>query len=164
MGTATEIYPSRSGEAKRTQPQSTQFADALRKNLAILGEHYRQPITKLSVIAYAEDLRGLTPAELDAACVRARQTSEFMPVSAAILKAHREIQESRRGEFLGVPLIEYPPITQEERNEALAFSEELKKKLGAAPTKPEKRSVPVRPSLHSLEEQKRILREKGFLR
>lgn len=134
----------------------------MRNNLAILGEHYHQPISKLSIVAYAEDLRGLTPDQLDAAFVRARQTSIFMPVSATILKAHRELQESR-AEFLGVPLLEYPSITQAERDEALKFSEELKRKLGMPPAKPVRKPIHTPPSLLSLDQQKKVLREKGYL-
>ena len=163
MVTKIDTCPSMKGEGGKTQPHKKEFLDLLRKHLAIFGEHYRQRISELSLIAYAEDLSGLTPQELDAACRHARRTSEFMPVSAAILKAHEEIRESHREGYLGVPLLEYSPVTQEERDEALKFSEELKKKLGAPEAKPEKKPIPVRPSLLSLEEQIRILKSKGFL-
>jgi hypothetical protein len=99
--------------------------------------------------------------------MHARKTSEYMPVSAAILKAHQELQSTDRGEYLGPPLLEYPPITDEERAEGLKFSEALKKKLGipAKPAKPvEPKKLTVVPSLRSLEEQKAELRRRGFLK
>ena len=60
-------------EARKTQTQSKACLDVLRKHLAIFGQHYRQPITELSIIAYAEDLADLTPDQLDAACIEARR-------------------------------------------------------------------------------------------
>jgi hypothetical protein len=131
----------------------------------VFSEHYRQPVSELSVIAYAEDLADLTAEQLDAACKEARRTSEFMPVSTTIRAAHEKMRVGRTNEFLGVPLIEYPPITEQERGEALKFSEALKKQLAAIPAKPaEPKKLTIVPSLRSLEEQKAELRRKGFLK
>lgn len=134
----------------------------LRKHLALFGEHYRQPITELSVAAYADDLADLTPEQLNAACIEARRTSEFMPVSATIRNCLSRIR-SAEPLYLGPPLLQYPDIKAEEREEALKFSEELKKKLGPPSQKSERPKLTVRPSLLSTEEQKKILREKGLL-
>lgn len=160
MGSSSVLQNS---EARKTQPQSSAFLDVLRKHLAIFGEHYRQPITELSVLAYAEDLADLTPAQLDAACIEARRTSEFMPVSATIRNCFSKLRSSEPL-YLGPPLIEYPEITAEDREAALVFSEELKKKLGAPSQKNEQPKITVRPSTLSIEEQKRILRERGLLK
>lgn len=135
----------------------------LRKHLAIFGEHYRQPITELSVAAYAEDLADLTPERLDAACTEARRTSEFMPVSATIRNCLSKIR-SAEPVYLGPRLLGYPEVSQEEREEALKFSEELKKKIGPPSQKSERPKLTVRPSLLSLDEQKRVLRERGLLK
>ena len=86
-------------------------------------------MSELSVLAYAEDLSDLTPDQLDAACIEARRTSEFMPVSATIRNCLSKIRTSEQV-FLGPPLLEYPEITAEEREAALVFSEELRKRLG----------------------------------
>ena len=150
-------------EARKTQTPSSAFLDVLRKHLAIFGEHYRQPITELSVAAYAEDLADLTPEQLNTACIEARRTSEFMPVSATIRNCLSKIH-SAEPVYLGPPLLEYPEITGEEREAALVFSEELKKKLGSPSQKIERPKLTVRPSLLSLEEQKKILRERGLLK
>jgi hypothetical protein len=150
-------------EAGKQPTQSREFWTVLKKHLAILSEHYRQPISELSVVAYAEDLSSLTSDQLDAACQRARQTSEFMPVSAAILKAHEELRATHRQEYLGVPLLEYPAITQEERDAALAYSEAFKKTLAPKEEKPTKKQITVRPSVLSIDEQKRVLKAKGWL-
>ena len=138
---------------KKAQQQSTQFWTVLRKHLALLSEHYRQPITELSVIAYAEDLQSLSPEELDRACVEARRSSEFMPVSATILSASRK---PRGNEILlsGPRQLAYPEVTQEEREDALKFSAALRDAL--------KITTPVRQGL-TIEEQKEILRKKGYL-
>jgi hypothetical protein len=118
----------------------------------------------LSVIAYAEDLVNLSAEQLDAACKEARRTSEFMPVSATILAAHEKMCEPVS---LGVPLLEYSPITDEERAEGLKFSEALKEKL-AIPAKTgqpaAQKKLTLVPSLRSLEEQKAELKRRGFLK
>lgn len=130
----------------------------------MFSEHYRQPVSELSVIAYAEDLADLTAEQLDAACKEARRTSEFMPVSATIRAAHEKMRATETV-LLGVPLLEYPPITDEERAEALKFSEALKKQLGVTPAKPaEPKKLTVEPSTRSFEEQKAELRRRGFLK
>jgi hypothetical protein len=134
----------------------------LRKHLAIFGEHYRQPMSELSVLAYAEDLADLTPEQLDAACIEARRTSEFMPVSATIRNCLSRIHGSGQV-YLGPPLLEYPEITAEEREAALVYSEELKEKLGPPEPRPGRKALTVRPSVLSVEQQKEELRKRGFL-
>jgi hypothetical protein len=134
----------------------------LRKHLAIFTEHYRQPITELSVIAYAEDLSDLTPDQLDAACIEARRTSEFMPVSATIRNCFSKICDSDPI-YLGPPLLTYPEITAEEREAALVFSEGLKKKLGPPEPKPKGKTLTLRPPTLSIEAQKEELRKRGYL-
>lgn len=119
-------------------------------------------MSELSVLAYAEDLSDLTPEQLDAACIEARRTSAFMPVSATIRNCLSRIR-SEAPVFLGPPLLEYPEITAEEREEALKFSEELKKKLGPPDLKPGRKALTVRPSMLSIEEQKEKLRKLGYL-
>jgi hypothetical protein len=134
----------------------------LKKHLAIFTEHYRQPMSELSVLAYAEDLADLTLEQLDAACIEARRTSEFMPVSATIRNCLSKICSSEPV-YLGPPLLEYPEITAEEREAAFVFSEELKKKLGPPEPKPKGKPLTVRPSMLSVEEQKEELRKRGYL-
>jgi len=80
-------------------------------------------------MAYAEDLQHMSAEDLDEACKEARKTSEFMPVSAAIIQAHERLLLNESEEYLGVRQIDYPPVTQEERDGALEFSQKLKDKL-----------------------------------
>jgi hypothetical protein len=155
-------FSDQNAEAKKPPQQSARFWAVLRKHLAIFTEHYRQPMNKLSVLAYAEDLSDLTPDQLDRACIEARRTSEFMPVSATIRNCLSRIRSSEPV-YLGPPLLEYPQIVAEERQEALVFSEELRKKLGPLSKKDERPRITVRPSTLSIEEQRQILQEKGFL-
>lgn len=121
------------------------------------------------MIAYAEDLVGLTPEQLDAACTKARQTSEFMPVSAAILKAHQDLQAPLyQGVFLGPPQLTYREVTQEEREDALKFSKQVRAhfKAPAEPTKPAepaKKKLAIVPSKLTIEEQKAELKRRGLL-
>jgi hypothetical protein len=113
-------------------------------------------------MAYAEDLADLTPEQLDAACIEARRTSEFMPVSATIRNCLSRIRNTEPL-YLGPPLLEYPEITAEEREAALVFSEELKKKLGPPEPKPKGKTLTVRPSTLSIEQQKEELKKRGYL-
>ena len=89
-----KLLHSQNGEAKNPHQQSARFWTVLRKHLAIFTEHYRQPMSELSVLAYAEDLSDLSPEQLDAACIEARRTSEFMPVSATIRNCLSEIRRA----------------------------------------------------------------------
>lgn len=130
----------RNNEVKVMPEPSKAFLDVLKKHLAIFGEHYRQPISELSVAVYADDLKRLTAEQLDAACIEARRTSEFMPVSAAILTAHKELQKSGADEYLGPRQIEYPPISKEEREAIIRDVEAQQAKRQAE--QPEKKPEP----------------------
>lgn len=114
------------GDPEKRRKQSEAWSRVLEKQLALLSEHYRQPISKLSMIVYAQDLQNLTPERLEAACIHVRRTSEFMPVSAAILKADDELQKQafNGGEYLGPRLLAYPAIDPAER---ATFIAELEK-------------------------------------
>lgn len=157
--------PSRTTSADRKQPQrlSPLFLDVLRKHLAIFSEVYRQPITKLAVMAYAEDLADLSPEELDAACKHARKVSEYLPIPATIIAAHFAIRPHH--EFLGPPMIAWADdVTPEEREEALKYSKKLKEVLGPAPTRAaETKPLKVVPPTRTIEEQKKILKKRGLL-
>jgi hypothetical protein len=116
------------------------------------------------IAVYAEALKDLSPEVLEFGCAEASKTMERFPWPGHIRAGAKMY---RGAEYLGPPLLEYPPITQEERAEALKFSEALKKKLGipAKPAKPaEPKKLTVVPSLRSLEEQKTELRRRGFLK
>lgn len=158
-------------ERSQQQQQSKMFWDVLKKHLAIFGEHYRQPISELSVMAYAEDLVNLTPEQLDAACVKARQTSEFMPVSAAILRSHNELEAERqsavdRSQYLG-PALEWDPKLEQERLDRKA---EWERQLASGEVKPSPEPEPAKRKLFaatrhakSLEQQKQELRARGWI-
>ena len=153
------------GEVKNRPKPSTKLWDVLRKHLAVFSEHYRQPVSELSVIAYAEDLADLTAEQLDAACNEARRTSEFMPVSATIRAAHEKRRKRNETIYLGPPMLTYPEVSQAEREAALQYSEDLRKKLSNSSPEPQpkKRKLTLRPSKLTICEQKEILRRKGFL-
>src|SRR5258708_7658068 len=65
--------------------------------------------------------------------------------------------------YLGPPLLNYPEITAEERESALVFSEELRKKLGPLEPKLREKILTVRPSTLSIDKQKEELRKRGYL-
>jgi hypothetical protein len=58
----------------------------LKKWLAIFAEHYRQPITELSALAYQVGMADLdlSPEDIDAGCQSALKMAEFMPTVSMI--------------------------------------------------------------------------------
>ena len=118
----------------------------------------------MQIAVYLEALDDLTPEQIDRGCREATRTAEQLPKPGHIRAGLKAIgaQQSQQV-FLGPQLLAYPRISQEERDEALARSEELRKRLGSAPARVTRPTLTVRPSTLSLEEQKRILREKGYI-
>jgi hypothetical protein len=143
--------------------------------LAKFGEHYRQRISKISVDVYRELLGDLSAAELDAACRRAMQTSEYMPTVATIRNALRKLEpiEQARSTF-----IQYPEVTEQDRKlsqEEEAQIAEIKKRIGVManrrkmetakpPDRKEKTIYTPRSTPRSIEEQKAELRRRGLLK
>ena len=153
-----------------TPPQRfRKFLARMRVHLARFAEVYRQPLSAIAIEAYVEPLKHLTPEQLDAACARVLETSEFMPVPATILRCHKELYNVEPI-FLGPPLLKYddPQMTPEEREEALKFSAKMKEVIGvpAAPGAPPPEKKPMtflrNPEEHQkiLEEQLKRIREK----
>jgi len=76
----------------------------------------------------------LTPEQLEAACLEARRTSEFMPVSATIRAAHEKMRSTGEMNYLGPPMLHYTEtLTPEQREEALKFGDALRKQLALPP-------------------------------
>jgi hypothetical protein len=100
---------------------SMKFSQTLKRWLAVFSEHYRQPISKVSAVAYGEALCDLTPGQLDMACREAMRTSEFMPVAATIRNALENMDSGEQ--FLGPRQENYPPVTDEDRAEGVKFFE-----------------------------------------
>jgi len=151
--------------AERTK-NSAKSADVLSKYFqkwqVIFPNH---PTGALALACYLEALADLSPEQLDGACREATRTAEQFPKPGHIRNA---VGLGRTGEYLGPPLLTYPEISKEERDEAI---KECRKQMGAewAKTleslKPNiRKTVTVRPSTLDLEGQKRVLREKGFLK
>jgi hypothetical protein len=121
-------------------------------------------VTKAQIAVYAEALIDLSTEALEYGCAEATRTADRFPWPGHIRKAAAGYRQDR-SEYLGPPLLEYPPITEQERAEALKFSEALKKQLAPIPAKPaEPKKLTIVPSLRSLEEQKAELRRRGFLK
>jgi hypothetical protein len=123
-------------------------------------------VSKDQLKVYLMDLDDLLPTELEIGCREASRTAEQFPKPGHIRRALREAVAYRE-ELLGPPRIDYAPISEEERIEALKYSAALKEKLGLA--KAEQRAearkvVRTFPPPKPIEQQKRELREKGYLR
>lgn len=114
-------------------------------------------------MAYAEDLAGLSAEQLDVACRKARQESEFMPVSAAILSAHKALESERYQNevFLG-PRMEWNAELEAERIEReKAHKNQLANGEEKFETSPQQKRIARPPK--SAEEQKEELRKAGWI-
>lgn len=69
----------------------------LKRWLALFAEHYRQPISELSAVAYQVGMEGsdCTPADIEAGCTLALQRAEFMP-TVALIRRECELQKFHR--------------------------------------------------------------------
>jgi len=136
--------------------------------------HYRQPTSDISIECYRELLSDLKPAQLEAACRRAMQTSEYMPTVATIRNAHRKLEsnEETRSTF-----IRYPEVTEQDRKlsqEEEAQIAEVKKRIGVIANRkmetvepPDRKAKTIytpRSTPRPIEEQKAELRKRGLLK
>jgi hypothetical protein len=82
---------------------------------------------------YVEALDDLPVELIEAGCREATRTAEQFPKPGHIRRAVEKIQAAQtvndRVYLLGPPAEKYPEITQEERDAAIEYSEELKKQL-----------------------------------
>lgn len=124
-----------------------------------------QPTGRAPLMVYLEALSDLTPNQIEIGCREAEKLAERFPWPGHIRKALEASLHSESEEFLGLPLLAYTPVSQEDRDEALKFSAALKEALAKLPAAPaSKQKITIRPSILSLDEQKKILRKEGFLK
>jgi hypothetical protein len=90
-------------------------------------------VTKIQMATYVEALDDLSVELIEAGCREATRTAEQFPKPGHIRKAIEKIQAAQtvndRVFLLGPPAEKYPEITQEERDAAIEYGEELKKQL-----------------------------------
>lgn len=131
--------------------------------LARFTEHYRQNISKISADTYRQELSDMSAAELDAACREAVRTSEYMPNVATIRNALKKIKFTEVDNLSG---LDWDPQAEIER---LARKKDFDKLVADGKEKPWQAPEPAPPrfkvkqSVLTLDEQKEILRKKGFL-
>ena len=122
-------------------------------------------VTDLEIATYVEALQDLSPERLENGCRECTKSAEGWPSPGQIRAA------ATRGDgtfFLGPSRPKYldePAMTESEREEALEFSRPLRGKLNIAPRQStkSKRVVITNPQPKTLEEQREILRQKGYL-
>jgi hypothetical protein len=98
---------------------------ALEHWLGILGETYRHRWNSVSLSAYRMSLDDLSEADVERASRRVLQTWTLatMPPPGFIRQCADESADRERAQYLGVPQLVYPEISQEERDEILADPE-----------------------------------------
>jgi hypothetical protein len=124
-------------------------------------------VSQKQLLVYAEALDDLTPEMIDAGCREAGRTAEQFPKPGHIRRALEANYADTETICFGPPAEKYPEPTAEEKAEHLKWREhyaKLEKEALAQRAKPpgKKRYNPPPPRM-SLEDQKKILREKGFL-
>lgn len=136
------------------------------KWMAVFQTH---EVTKIQMAVYLEAVKDLSVGELEDGCREVIKTALTFPKPAEIIEAAKH-QAKRSGEFLGPKMIEYPEITEEEREAAIAENADATAKLKAQLGKPEVIKSPAAgnkittvPTTKSWEEQKRELERRGYL-
>ena len=92
--------------------------------LTIFAEMYREEITEGTALLYRETLKDVIPAILHKAFLRVTKTCKYRPTPAEVLEA-----ANIELELLTPPRTEFPQISQEEREAALAETAEAREKL-----------------------------------
>lgn len=145
-----------------------------RKSLArsadVLSKFFREwavifpnhPTGAQAVACYLEALRDLNPDQIEAGCKEAIKVAQQFPKPGHIRAAVPVTQNI----FLGPRQLTYPEVSKEDREAALEYSAALRRQLGIGrePTAAKMKTIPVpSSSVSSIEEQKEILRRKGYL-
>ncbi len=121
-------------------------------------------VTTLQQLVYLEALDDLTPNQIELGCREATRTAEVFPKPGHIRNALKKVQ-SNDVQVLGPPLLEYDPPTPEEkaeREEWRRFYADEDKQERSAPPDVGPRFKFKKPTL-TIDEQKRVLREKGLI-
>lgn len=113
------IKSSKDDKPQKNPPEKSSLK-TIEQWLLFLGETYGHKWNAVSMSGYRFALEDLTPEQLDRACKETLRTwqSNSMPAPGFVrscLKNHA----GRREEFLGVPQLTYPEISQEERDAAI---------------------------------------------
>jgi len=154
---------SQSGTSEERLKNLARSADVLAKYFqkwsVVFPNH---PTGGRAVAIYVEALSDLTPDQIEAGCAEAIKTAEQFPKPGHIRAAVPTVQTI----FLGPSQLTYPETTQEERDAALEYSAPLRARLAASPRKElsiGRKQINLPPSKFSVDEQKEILRRKGYL-
>jgi hypothetical protein len=161
----------RMSENPLSKRNDTERKERLAKSALVLTAYFKRwslvfpthEVSKDQLKVYLMDLDDLLPTELEIGCREASRVAEQFPKPGHIRRALHE-SLSHREEMLGPPRLEYPPVSEEERLEALKFSDKLKRELGIKPAEPQGKKVRVFPPPKPIEQQKRELRERGYLK
>jgi hypothetical protein len=113
-----------SNESSEHRETSKGYSGIVADWLTIFAEIYREEITEGTAMLYREALKDIKPEILHKAFLRVTKTYKFRPMPADVLEAANIEMENaapRRTNF--------PTITQEERNAALADTAESRERL-----------------------------------
>ncbi len=120
----------RSSSTSEDSRQLKTSLDVVADWLTVYGKVYREEISEELVLVYCETLRNVEPEVLHEAFLRALRKNTFRPTPAAVLDAVDVILADRNPGTR----IEYPAVSQEEREAAWEETKEqrdaLRAKLG----------------------------------
>jgi len=149
-----------SGERRKNLAKSADVLSKFFRKWAVIFPNH--PTGAQAVALYLETLNDLTPDQIEAGCREAAKTAEQFPKPGHIRAAVPAVHSV----FLGLPQLTYARISEEEREEALEYSAALRKMLVKTPqnalAEKTKRLNVVPPRL-TVDEQKEVLRKKGYL-
>lgn len=119
-------------------PPSEESVKAICRWVAKFAEHFHKEISELGMETYINGLCDLRASQIDRACEMTLREIDRMPSVAHIRARLFEENPSTRPEYL-----DDEPISDEERTEALYFSEKLKATLAEMDAEPSIRPSPI---------------------
>src|SRR5271154_1182333 len=127
-----ERHSTQLGEIQASPP-SKELLAVITKWVGIFMEHFHKEISDLGMVGYIEGLKDLNPVQVESACRKALREVDRMP-SVAHIRAR--IFGSCIGTRPTYP--DAPPMSEEDRAEALKYSEALRETLGKMDEEEEK--------------------------
>lgn len=160
MGTAKDPKALGKETSEKRRKAAAESANVLRVYFAKWQRVFPSQPMLPALPVYLEALSDLSPGMLEEGCKEASKRMTRFPAPGHI----REAIPSRQ-EYAGPPALTYPEVSQEEREQAIADTQEFKRRIMAIVRQHAKKfSFYPPPPKRSLAEQKEILRKKGFLK
>lgn len=123
-------------EEKPAQLPSEELVKAICKWVRLFGEHFRAEVSEASMVAYIEGLKDLRIGQIKFCCERTLKEATRMPTVADIRQRIYIENPGNRPEYL-----DEEPLSEEDRNAALEFSQKLREAIVRMEEREKKREI-----------------------